>query len=55
VEVRVGVDGRVGVEGGVKVFDGESERVLTRAAVGITEGEIAQLTRNEMKIAANSV
>ena len=49
------VEGRVGVDGGVKVFDGEGEGVLKNVAVGIMEGEPAQLTSNEMKTAANSV
>jgi hypothetical protein len=51
----VAVEGRVGVDGGVKVFDGEGKGVLKSVAVGITEGEPVQLTTNEMKTAAKSV
>ena len=40
---------------GVKVIDGEREGVLTEVAVGIPEGEIAQLASKEMKIAADSI
>ena len=49
----MGVEGNVGVA--VKVFVGDKDGVLTRVAVGITDGEVAQPTRNEMKIAAKSV
>ena len=49
------VEERVGVEGGVDVFDGVGKGVLIRIAVGVTEEEAAQLTSNEMKTAANSV
>jgi hypothetical protein len=49
----VGVKGNVGV--GVKVLVGYKEGVLMRVAVGITDGEVAQPTRKEMKIAAKSV
>ena len=55
VGVGVVVEGRVGVDGGVKVFDGEGKGVLKSVAVGITEGEPVQLTTNEMKTAAKSV
>jgi hypothetical protein len=57
VGVVVGVEGRVGVVvgEGVKVIDGEREGVLTEVAVGIPEGEIAQLASKEMKIAADSI
>jgi hypothetical protein len=51
----VAVEGRVGVDEGVKVFDGEGKGVLKSAAVGTTEGEPAQPTSNEMKTTAKSV
>jgi hypothetical protein len=47
------VEGRVGV--GVKAFVGDKEGVLMRVAVGISDGEAAQPTMQEMKIAAKNV